>query len=231
MISADLQSLSAGNLIVLYELDLTPIGSADHLYFFSDQNPLGNSLVWCGQTYTRYPVEAEGFERTGTGAPPRPKLRVANLDGLIGKMGRDLGGMEGAKLIRTRTFMKYLDAVNFEGGNPSADPNQYIEREIWIVSRRSAENLTAIEYELAAPFDVGSVMLPRRQVIQNACMWVYRGADCGYTGAPVADAMDQPTSDLASDKCGRRLSSCKLRFGTAPLPFGGFPGAGQVKTQ
>ncbi|MFZ9998262.1 MAG: hypothetical protein ACO3G3_02690, partial [Candidatus Nanopelagicaceae bacterium] len=29
----------------------------------------------------------------------------------------------------------------------------------------------------------------------------------------------------ASDQCGKRLTSCRLRFGTSTLPFGGFPGA------
>jgi hypothetical protein len=34
------------------------------------------------------------------------------------------------------------------------------------------------------------VVLPRRQIIANVCQWKYRGAECGYTGPPVADAND-----------------------------------------
>jgi phage-related protein len=36
-----------------------------------------------------------------------------------------------------------------------------------------------------------------------------------------------PTSDalFRQDVCGKRLSSCKLRFGARDLPYGAFPGA------
>jgi hypothetical protein len=33
-------------------------------------------------------------------------------------------------------------------------------------------------------------------------------------------------STAAEDRCGKRLTSCKARFGTRALPFGGFPSAG-----
>jgi lambda family phage minor tail protein L len=73
-------------------------------------------------------------------------------------------------------------------------------------------------------------MLPRRQVVQNVCAWRYRSAECGYTGGAVADINDQPTTDPARDQCGKRLASCKLRFGQyAELPFGGFPAAGLIR--
>jgi lambda family phage minor tail protein L len=42
----------------------------------------------------------------------------------------------------------------------------------------------------------------------------------------VADANDAATSDSTKDVCGKRLTSCKLRFGqNNPLPYGGFPAA------
>jgi len=35
---------------------------------------------------------------------------------------------------------------------------------------------------------------------------------------------------LAQDVCGKRVSSCEVRFGTnAELPFGGFPAAALIK--
>lgn len=231
MISADLQSLTPGNLVTLYELDTQPIGGSDILRFHPGVNQLGQDVIWAGDTYTRFPIEASGFERTGQGSLPRPKMVVANVDGLIGELGRGYGGLEGAKVTRTRTFLKYIDAVNFpDGVNPHADPNQYIEKDIWFVSRRASENKIYIEYELAASFDLGHIKLPRRQVIQNVCPWVYRSAECGYAGGPVADVRDQPAATLALDKCGKRLPSCKLRFGeNAVLPYGGFPGAGLTR--
>lgn len=230
-ITADIQSLTPGNIIVLYELDTRPIKGIDILRFHDGTNQVGQSVTWAGNRYVTFPVEATGFEKNGSGSLPRPKLRVANVDGLLGQLARELGGLEGAKLVRTRTFLKYLDAANFPGGvNPTADPSQYIEREIWYVSRKSIENRIALEYELSSSFDVTGVKLPKRQVIQNTCCWTYRGSECGFAGGPVADTLDQPVTVISQDSCGKRLSSCKLRFGAnATLPFGGFPGAGLTR--
>lgn len=230
-IQTDLQSLTPGNIVTLYELDTRVIGGADQLLFHEGTNPLGQVLVWGGRQYTQFPIEAEGFEKTGNGATARPKLRAANIDGLLGQLAREQGGLEGCRLVRTRTFLKYLDAVNFPGGtNPSADPSQFIEREIWFVSRKTAENRIMLEYELAPSFDVSGIKLPRRQVIQNTCTWRYRGSECGFTGGPIADSLDNRVTVLQQDVCGKRLSSCRLRYGqNAVLPFGGFPGAGLTR--
>lgn len=227
-IAADVQSLVPGNLITLYELDTTAVGDPTVYRFHPGVNAMGNDVTWGGNIYTRFPIEASGFERAGQGRMPRPRLAVANVDGLVGALAASLGGLEGARLTRIRTFLKYLDAINFEGGvNASADPNQVLDREIWVVARKSAENKVFVEFELAASIDMPGVMLPRRQVIANVCTWRYRSAECGYSGGAVADRNDIAVGDLALDVCGRRLTSCKLRFGAyAELPFGGFPAAG-----
>lgn len=227
-VRADAQSFAPGAIVELYELDTTAAGGTDVLRFSPHgPNERGNDIVWAGQTYVRFPVEASGFEKRGQGALPRPTLRVANVTGLVGAIAEDLIG---ARITRTRTFVKYLDAANFHGGNPQADPNQWIDREIWFVDRKASEDNVLVQFELACAFDVTGVMLPRRQFVQNACPWRYRGADCGYTGGPVADIRDRPTSDPAQDACGKRLASCRLRFGQhAELPYGGFPAAGLVR--
>jgi len=228
MIAQDLQSLTPGNIVVFYQLDTTVIGGGDIFYFHDGINGLGDSVIWAGQPYVKFPIQTSGFERTGSGQMPRPKMEIANIDGLISRAARSIGGLEGSRLTRTRTFMKYLDAANFPGGtNPTADAGQYIERDVWYVARRASENRILIEYELAASFDLMGVKLPRRQIIQNVCTSRYRSSECGYTGGPVALPSDLPTSSPSLDSCGKRLSSCRLRFGANnPLPFGGFPGAG-----
>jgi len=227
-VAADIQSFAPGAIVEFYELDTTVVGGAE-VFRFSPHGPneLGNDIVWAGQTYTRIPIDASGFEKRGQGSLPRPKLAVANVIGLIGAVA---DSVIGAKLTRTRTFVKYLDAVNFSAGNPQADPNQVIDREIWFIDRKSVENKVLVEFELSAAFDLAGVMLPRRQVVQNVCAWRYRSAECGYTGGAVADINDQPTASMAADQCGKRLASCKLRFGQyGELPFGGFPAAGLIR--
>jgi len=46
------------------------------------------------------------------------------------------------------------------------------------------------------------------------------------TGSKFFDADDLIVSTASEDVCGKRLTSCKIRFGTRALPFGGFPSAG-----
>jgi lambda family phage minor tail protein L len=159
-------------------------------------------------------------------------MRVANITGVVGALCLAYQDLIGAKVTRKRTLLKYLDAENFVSGqNPTADPNVGFPDEVYFVNRKVAENNIYLEFELASAWDVAGVKLPRRQVIQNLCPWKYRGTECGYTGGPKANIYDQSTSDPDEDQCGKRLSSCKIRFGAnSNLPFGGFPGVGMVRT-
>jgi lambda family phage minor tail protein L len=128
---------------------------------------------------------------------------------------------------------RYLDAVNFTGGvNPfgTPDPAAEFPREVYVIDRKSAENRDVVEFELAAAFDLVGVRAPKRQCISNVCQWVYRSAECSYSGTSYFTENDVATT-LANDVCGKRLSSCKARFGsTAQLPFGSFPGVGAYFT-
>jgi lambda family phage minor tail protein L len=47
---------------------------------------------------------------------PRPTIKIANADGVIGTLSRANDDLVKVKVIRRRTFVKYLDAVNFTGG-------------------------------------------------------------------------------------------------------------------
>lgn len=109
--------------------------------------------------------------------------------------------------------------------NPDANPNQYLADEIWYIDRKVLENRYVIQFELASAMDLNGVRLPYREVIQNACVWKYRSAECGYTGTNYFDANDKPTT-VDKDFCSKRLSGCRVRFGSGnTLPYGGFPGA------
>ena len=229
-VAADIQKPDPGALVELFELDATALGG-DVLRWHNGVNALGSDVVFDGLLYTRLPVMASGFEKRGSGTLPRPKLSVANITGLVGALVREFDGLVGARVTRRRTFARYLDAVNFPGGvNPEADPNAVFPDEVWFIDRKESENGVFVQFELAAAFDVAGVMLPRRQCVQNVCPWQYRSAECGYTGGAVADKNDQATTDVAQDRCGKRLTSCRLRFGAfAELPFGGFPGCGLVR--
>ena len=141
--------------------------------------------------------------------------------------GNDLTG---AKLTRIRTLVRYIDDANFSSGsNPfgTADTTSKLPDEIYYVARKVSENRNAVTFELAASFDLAGVRAPKRQCNQNLCPWIYKGSECGYSGTNYFDENDKSTIITANDKCGKRLSSCRIRFGeNAELPFGGFPGIG-----
>jgi lambda family phage minor tail protein L len=229
-LAADVQSLSPGSQVELFVLDLMTGDPQDIYRFHAGTNELRADVVWQGYSYTPWPVEASGFKRSGQGTLPRPQLRVANINGLIGSLAKQHDDLIGTRVTRKRTFVKYLDAINFAAGNPGADPNVHWPDELWFVARRGPTGPIFVEFELACPWDVEGIKLPRRQVIQNVCPWRYRSAECGYTGGAVADINDVATGDMALDRCGKRLASCKLRFGeVAELPYGGFPAAGLIR--
>ncbi|WP_042778022.1 phage minor tail protein L, partial [Sinorhizobium fredii] len=144
---------------------------------------------------------------------PPPTLTAANIGGVLGAYLRSMSDALGAKVTRKRTLGKYMDAVNFPGGNPYANPNAGFQDEIFYVARKVSENAIFVEIELAVKFDVEGVMLPRRQVLADICQWPYRSAECSYAGPPVEDINGNPTTDPAKDQCRKTLDACRARFG------------------
>ncbi len=226
-IAEDIQKLDPGALVEFFEIDATPKGGLVYR-FHAGTNQLNGTVVWQGESYTAWPVEADGFEFSSKGTLPRPKLMIANVTAYISALVINYSDLLGCKVTRRRTFVKYLDAVNFPGGtNPTADANAAFADDVYYIDRKSKETKLVVEFELASAMDVYGVQLPRRQIIQNVCPWRYRGSECGYTGTNYFDASDNTVASSGQDVCGKRLSSCKKRFGEyAELPFGGFPAAG-----
>lgn len=230
-ITSEVQKLEPSGIVELFDLDLTGLGG-EMLRFHAGTNGLRTSVVWKGQTYQPFPIHASGFDYSGNGQLPRPKIAVANVTGTVSYLVLTYQDMLGAKLTRRRTLVKYLDAVNFPGGsNPTADSTAEFPLDIYYVDRKTTENKDVVEFELAASFDIAGVGLPRRQIIQNVCVWRYRGTECGYTGTAYFNENDVPVGSLSLDVCGKSLDSCKCRFGANnQLSFGSFPAAGLVRT-
>lgn len=226
MIRTEIQQLEQSALVELFVLDSTNLPNGSILRFHAGTNKLSQPVVWQGQTYTPLPIEADGFDVSAKGALPRPKVVVANVGGFISAELSDMDDLVGARVIRKRTFAKYLDAVNFPGGvNPTADANQYLPDDIWYVERKVTEDKKVVEFELSSAFDLMGVQLPNRQVIQNSCPWVYRGPNCGYSGGGYTRDNAPTTANSATDVCNKTLTACRTRFGTSVIRFGGFPGA------
>lgn len=185
---SELQKINPSSIIEMFKLELNTDmhGTSDVYRFHAGTNLTTNGdIIWAGNTYQRFPVEADGFEYTGNGQLPRPKLRISNLLGTITALLLTLPeGLEGAKVTRIRTLARYLDAINFPGNtNPygTPDPTAEFPQEIYYVDRKTLETRDVIEFELAAAFDLAGVRAPKRQCIANICQWQYKSAECGYT--------------------------------------------------
>lgn len=236
----ELASLYPSAVIELFEVKTsTRLHGACEIYRFHagvNAKAVSGHLVWAGNTYYAWPVEAEGFEVSAGGSLPRPKIRIANVEGTITTLLLELlafgstADLAGAEVRRIRTLARFLDAVNFDGNtNPFGipDPESSLPDDIYYIDRKSAETKEFVEFELAAVFDLAGVKIPKRQVLNNICQWIYRGEECGYAGASYFDENDNPVDIEAKDVCGKRLTSCEARFGTGELPYGGYPGVGQ----
>ncbi len=192
-IQAEIQKLQPSAYVEMFEVDLTALG--DTVYrFHAGTNALTQPVTWQGQVYQPWPAQATGFDYNVSGQIPRPKLTLANTSGTITALVLLLNDCVGGKVTRKRTLAKFLDAVNFADGNPSADPDAHLPDEVFFIDRKASETKDAVDFELTAAFDVTGVQLPRRQIIQNLCPWKYRSAECGYTGPPVADPADDTLS-------------------------------------
>ena len=171
---SDIQGINPSSIIELFTLTTTAAlhGSAQTYRFHAGSSLNSNSeIVWAGNSYQRFPVEADGFAFQ-KGQIPRPTLTVSNALGTITSIlltvnetttGNDLTG---ATVTRIRTLAKFLDAVNFAGGvNPygTPDPNAEFPQEIYSIDRKASETRDAVSFELAAPIDLAGVRAPKRQ--------------------------------------------------------------------
>lgn len=186
-----------------------------------------------GISYIPTAFEATGFEKSGQGALPTPKISISNVNKLIFSAVISLRDLTGATFTRIRTMRKFLD----DGSAP--DPTATMPYDVFKINRKSRMNKLEIEFELCSPFDQEGIQLPRRQFIKNSCSHRYRvfnattgmldysKATCPYAGAAYFNEVDTAVGSASLDRCGKRLSSCKLRFpNPLALPFAGFPGLG-----
>jgi len=177
-IVSELQNVNPSAVIELFTLTLdNSLHGATTTYRFHAGTSLKDNgeIIWQGNSYTRFPVQAEGFQY-GKGQLPRPTLTFSNAIGTISAIlilvnqtttGNDLTG---ATVKRIRTQAKFIDAANFPSDiNPYGTPDNTAEfpQEIYIIDRKSAENRDIVSFELAAVFDMAGVRAPKRQCTRS----------------------------------------------------------------
>ena len=219
-INAELFSLEPTALLEFFVIYYNYVDRPDDkLYIHGGTNGINGSVYWQGVEYLPFPIQSSGFESKGDGSLPRPKLSVSNQDFFVSNLIRRYNNLVGAKVVRKRTFVKFLDNQNFsDGKNPysSADPTAGLEDQVFFILRRSSENRAMVEFELASPLELENVNFPKRSVMARYCGFHYRGNGCRYMGPPVADENDmrlRKPIDLKSGLLRRRYSTTD---GTAP---------------
>lgn len=175
------------SLITLYELEYS---TGSFAYFYSgraefDGTTLENVrfrewrqefVVGAEIEYVGIPIEAEGFDTSNDGAISRPTLTIANIGSVLSD---SIGGLKpeeliGTKLTKRTTLEKYLVGGSGDVG-PGLAPVEY-PRTVYYIDRVKEKNIVNITFELAAPFDLQGVTVPRRVVIGGACPFKYKGA-------------------------------------------------------
>ena len=190
---SELQKINPNSIIELFELQLVeglhyatgnPSNVPTVYRFHSGVNLDSNAnIIWQSNTYQRFPIEASGFEYSGTGQIPRPKLIMSNLGGIsrLGNVIRVTDLLLAVNLITKRndllkaqfkritTTADNLDAANFSGGtNPYGTPSSdECPQEIYEIYRKVTESRAVVEFELVSKQDLQHVKLPLRQVTRK----------------------------------------------------------------
>lgn len=166
-------------------------------------------IIWQGQEYVSYPMETSGFEVKGDNSLPRPRLKVSNIEYVISKYLKTHNNLIGCKVIRKRTFARFLDDVNFEGGknpyfdintqNSEASASSYLPDQTFYINRRTTETKDLVELELSTVFELDNSYLPNRNVYARYCTWIYRGHGCLYSKEPIKTSNDEDFKDSSGN--------------------------------
>ena len=176
---SDIQKVNPSAIIELFTLTLdNALHGATTVYRFQAGTNLdaNGKIVWAGNEYLRFPVQATGFAYQ-RGQLPRPTLTVSNMgspsiSAILLTVNQTTAGndLTGAKVVRIRTMARFLDAANFSGAtNPfgTPDPTAEFPQEIYYIDRKKAENREVVSWELAAVFDLAGIRSPKRQCTRS----------------------------------------------------------------
>jgi lambda family phage minor tail protein L len=176
---SDIQKINPSAIIELFTLTLdnTLHGATTVYRFHAGTNLNANGkIVWDGNDYLRFPVQATGFAYQ-RGQLPRPTLTVSNMgspsiSAILLTVNQTTPGndLTGAKVVRIRTMARFIDAANFSGAtNPFGTPDNTAEfpQEIYYIDRKAAENREVVSWELAAVFDLAGIRSPKRQCTRS----------------------------------------------------------------
>ena len=125
--------------------------------------------------FSPFPVEVSQVENSAASSLPRPQMTLSNLSSIFDIKPESLVG--GRVEIR-QTFKKYL------WGNEQGKAGSCLPVESYVIDRLAGETFETLVYELAAPYDLEAVKLPRRRIVGGQCPWKYKGASIDNFDSP-----------------------------------------------
>jgi lambda family phage minor tail protein L len=140
--------------IELFIIDLTMIDGIETTYRFTKNKTAVN---FGNETYQPYPIQLLDFEQSSDGAPPRPRLDIANINKLFGTLAFVYGDIVGGKVTQIETFETYLNLSS----SISAPPRRFLIR------RKISHTKIGLSFELSSPLDRERAHLPRRQMLKR----------------------------------------------------------------
>ena len=208
-LNKQLASLNPDVVIDLYEIDFSNIQhsfemlkdleginiGSEPIYRFCGMINGTNPIYWQGYAYQPLPIKAEEFEARADGRLPRPKLTIANPEGLLSNIVHSNDDFANCKVTRKRTYARFLDDDNFQnrnlnekGKNPfgESDPDSHLPDDVYFINKKTEETKDHIQFELVSALELEESRVPARVVLSNYCNWTYRcSVGCGYKGLAI----------------------------------------------
>lgn len=155
-------------LVELYVLEFE--GTKHYFQGSSAENITFRDSTGTLRAYVPLPLKIAGIEHNSDGSANRPSLTVANS--VFSTLSMQPEDFVGARITRRQTLKKYL----------TTNPPIEFPIQKYVIDRVASSNLVLTEFELAAPFDLAGLTLPKRKVIGQYCPWEYQGADRNNRG-------------------------------------------------
>jgi lambda family phage minor tail protein L len=235
IIKSEIQQLQPSEYVELWQLDTTLYSG--QVYYFVVASVENEPIVWNGITYNPFDIQCTGFEWNTQGPVPTPKLSMSTTNQVITGLINSYNDLLGCKVTRIRTFRKFMD------GQSSANPNEYLASDVYVINTKSSETRTQVDFELSSYMDQRGLQLPYGTVT-TYCRAIYRlptGSNtgnpsvdfkynpsdvaCPYQGTSYWDDTDTSQTNPTLDACSHQITGCRNRFGSGEIPIMAFPGS------
>ena len=173
-------------------------------------------IVFDGNTYYGFPIHVTGIDMANDGAMNRPTLTMANVESILltdstfqnafnstsaeggsksGLSGFTIDSLIGKRIVRRSTLDKYLTIDTATTGIKSVIE---FPKSTYIVDRVASKDSIMVTFELAAPYDLAGIRVPRREVIGKYCSWMYQGLKDFTTGSNLTGTVYTTSGSLST---------------------------------